>query len=118
MKFWQAMRLLEKGLTITPCSIFLPTNIATLKGSMECSALTYWAEEWEVAEEDTPKTYTFTEVLEGLKNGRIFRRPHWGPGLYLDAFYYKNEQEKRIACPYMHFQLSDFEATDWIEVKE
>lgn len=65
MKFWEAMKALEEGKTVTPCDYIYPTNKDSLAKDIEATALTYWDEEWEIYEEAVQKL-TFAEVVKGL----------------------------------------------------
>jgi len=65
--------------------------------------------------EEPTKTYTFWEVIEGLKLGKRFKRQNILVSIVL------SQDGKTIAhCIQgrMDLNLEDFEAADWIEVTE
>ncbi len=69
------------------------------------------------------KTYTFMEVVQGLKEGKKYRRVWWSktgflflpptsvmPGNPPHIVYHSEKDDYNI------FTIDDFEATDWVEV--
>ena len=60
-------------------------------------------EDWEVYDE-TPKL-NFMQVIEGLKQGKRFKRQNW------DYLYVSGSALDSLT-------FEDYQATDWIEVKE
>lgn len=122
MKFWEAMKAIEEGKKVrlidrsVDSSIYSEDNISYALA--ECSAR--WIDilihyEWELYEKPQ-KTYTFMEVIRGLKEGKKFKRPTWKE----TNFFWSNHsilvnELNEIG----HFLIfDDFEATDWIEVKD
>lgn len=115
MRFWEAMKALEEGEAITPKSHPFPINKESLSKDMECQALTYWNDEWELYEEPE-KQLTFAEVVKGLKEGKRFKRKGWHSDIYLNA----RESTTRVILEnssYHTLVIEDFEATDWVEVQ-
>ncbi len=63
----------------------------------------------------------FSEVINGLKNGKKFRRMDWEEGCYIQEsaprwsihLFYKDDYR-----PTRLWFTQDFEANDWVEVKE
>ncbi len=123
MKFWEAVKNLQEGKRVRCCywdaHHFWDMLIFQDRCQMGFSSANI-EEEWELYEEPA---LTFTQVIEGLKDGKRFRRRGW-----------KNARNIRV-CPYMKengmnalidhddtmigaiLHLQDFEATDWEEVK-
>ncbi len=126
MKFWEAMKCFDEGEKIR-CPEWAKNEYWTLT----LSDSNIWNDafyrmklcvlcDWELYKEPG---LTFTQVIEGLKDGKRFRRRGW-----------KNARNIRV-CPYMKengmnalidhddtmigaiLHLQDFEATDWEEVK-
>lgn len=116
MKFWEAMKALEEGKKIR-CKTWK-------KGAYECietsklprciSTLELHTEyEWELYEEPE-KTYTFQEVIKGLKEGRKYRRPHHKQSLILQPTSFVDfDTGSHEWLP----TIMDLEANDWIEQK-
>lgn len=130
MKFWEAMKALEEGKKVRPrdypSSYYVyvgPRNnlcVHSPQGDFDkadCPLNRVYIDEWELYEEPE-KTYTFMEVVKGLREGKSFVRAgrdvpdaisshhkRW-PGSYIFT-----------ALEPSHFTLEDLEATDWVEVK-
>ena len=72
--------------------------------------------EWELYEEPE-KTYSFMEVVKGLKDGKKFKRKTWGEWYIFycltGATLYVQGKQKIDFSPY---SIESFEATDWVEV--
>lgn len=121
MKFWEAMKALEEGKRVrytgwgnSRCyithsihtSLIHQVNVREMGG------------EWELYEEPE-KTYSFMEVVRGLREGKAYKRKGWDDHtrpFSWDApmrspMRYTERTEKHF------FSLNDFEATDWVEVK-
>lgn len=122
MKFWEAMKALEEGKTVKKDSWSCGAHIH--KGCLSpCTQtdvlLSCVGSEWELYEEPE-KPISFAEVVKGLKEGKRFKRTHW------DEVYIYHSAPKRGELMVMdsednvgaRFVIEDFEATDWVEVKE
>lgn len=112
------MKALEEGRSVR-CKSWEPGCFVSLDQGEECKfcGLLLWKDlknEWELYEEPQ-KTYTFMEVVQGLKEGKKFVRKYW----IIDNINYVMtiaglvDDNQRVCRLY----LTDFEATDWIEVK-
>ncbi len=135
MKFWEAMRALEEGNSVKPSTWeghikwhlenWNGTKIIkTTNGSpgIDFSVYLYQhlSDEWEIYEEPQ-KTYSFIEIIKGLKEGKKFRRRFWNEESLLGSeetqeilgYRRLTNQKGRITTLF----IEDFEATDWIEVK-
>lgn len=119
MKFWEAMKDLEEGKMVKckhwPEQCFMHPS---QQSQCEYTGIIAWKDingEWELCEEPE-QTLSFAEVVKGLKEGKKFRRTSWDvysvltihPSGVID-FTDTNEWGARP---------EDFEATDWVEVKE
>lgn len=119
MKFWEAMKALEEGKKVRmlswPSTSYI-SNTENTTGLQGCLLISNgWNKIWEIYEEPQ-KTYTFMEVVKGLKEGKRFRRKDWNNSA---SFYmvsgelYAYDKDK-----YIKFGLQEYEADDWIEVQE
>lgn len=123
MRFSEAMKALEEGKRVRPkywhkdcflCRGSDGTIVDAAKSSMFC--IEEWSlMEWELYEEPE-KTYTFMEVVQGLKEGKRFKRKDWGDWFlaYSQCTYIEG---KGIPPCFAPFTIENFEANDWIEVK-
>lgn len=65
--------------------------------------------------EEHERMLTFMQILEGLKEGKKFRREDWGVDKCISNSRGALVDERNVFLNYL--LLEDFEATDWIEVK-
>lgn len=119
MKFWEAMKALEEGNKVrvkewSPGAYWWFKSSSSLDATIT-DIFILSTKEWELYEEPQ-KTYSFSEVVKGLKLGKKFRRKSFPdcPAIYL----LKGEGDIYISgeC-WGSSSIEDFEATDWIEVK-
>ena len=113
MKFWEAMKALEHG-----------KRIVRKGWEPNCSEPWQWKNisigdihenDWIALDQEPERTLSFSEVVAGLKEGKRFKRKNAPVSVVLS-------QDRRTICHCiqgrMELDLKDFEATDWIEVKE
>lgn len=112
MKFWEAMKALEEGKKIT-CLEWAGTSGDYIdKERLLANDYAYegpfshWQSEWELYEEPV-QTFTFIQVIQGLKEGKGFKRKSWE---HPDCVLYNKNRN-------IFLILEDFEANDWIWVK-
>lgn len=135
LRFWQAMKLFEEGKKVRcvhwdpDAYIWIGTTEESLCDESQTSseALKIFTEQlgfdlifedWEIYTPPYP-TFLWAEVIEGLKNGKAFRRPCW-PGSYRVflapsggiVFEDSTDNEEFYLYP------RDYEMDDWIEVKD
>lgn len=115
MKFWEAMKALEEGKKVRASNwekevwIDKDSDQTGLPMILNLFAL----HEWELYEEPE-KTYSFMEVVQGLREGRKFVRK--GHASDLALFVMGFEIYPRSKFGIQNMRMEDFEATDWIEV--
>lgn len=131
MKFWEALKHIQEGKKVRVKDwnddwyvYKSPSGKCIIDEEGKPVHLTYedsLCVEWELYEEPE-KTYTWMEVVEGLKEGKVFARKKFKSSTIrsfrtLSPF-------GRIIRPTNHrdhppdILLEDYQATDWIEVKE
>ena len=128
MKFWEAMKLLEEGKKVRHVLMepgayikILPDGeLLRYRTESYSPLMAYITTEWELYEEPA-QLLSFPEVVKGLKEGKMYRREGWkhpvhgynmkGAIRYVDGAG-ENSGQKHF------FSIEDFEANDWIEVKE
>jgi hypothetical protein len=124
MKFWEAMKALEEGKKVRclkwiknefifkdPKHGFISDNDDIWKGPSG-----YWiCEEWELYEEPV-KTYTFTEAIQLMKQGKCIKRKDWIGFIREqgDSHLYWN----RLGVGRFSPTIEEIEATDWIIVED
>ena len=121
MKFWEAMKALDKGEEVRCCAwpkedkCFYGNLLTALNSHNSMS----YALEWELYSEHE-QTLSFMEAVKGLKEGKQYRRKGWvhpveGYNTRLPIRYIGCDDDcsgqKHFFC------IEDFEATDWVEVK-
>jgi len=111
MKFWEALKALEEGKWVSRKHFdrFKPIrNLSEMAFFLaDCCVdemVNRLNAEWELYEEPK-RTYSFMEVVQGLKEGKMFRRR------YMQGFLRKE------TLHFASFKIEDFEATDWEEVE-
>lgn len=115
MKFWEAMKALEEGKRVR-CKKWDSRHFWENGNDHVMMARTKdTREEWELYE-DSEQTFSFTEVVKGLKEGRVFKRKFWkGTYLQSDMIGIFRETEGGNSMNYF-LEHQDFEATDWVEI--
>lgn len=126
MKFWEAMKLLQEGHIIrrkewaSSYGILLTLLTERIIDTYEKPfPIHFISDDWELYQE-TEKTYTFTEVVQGLKEGNRYSRKGW----IVPGTVFIKESSIRIQFSSTHnsenyaLTIIDLEAKDWIEVKE
>lgn len=114
MKFWEAMKYVEQGKTVTPSDCEYPINKEILtQDALDTGWATYWDDEWEIYEE-SEITYSWMEVVQGLKQGKKYRRKGWSSSIYITS----KDEGVYVVNGSGYRWIADYEATDWIEVKE
>ena len=114
MKFWEALKLVDEGKTVTQTSYFIPVNKTSLNSSLAEDAFSYWEDEWEVYQEPE-KLLSFEEVVKGLKEGKTYRRKAWPNPEYTIRLFLPGIMEGNNASPWFPYP-EDFAAADWLEV--
>lgn len=113
MKFWEALRAAEKGIKVKVKGRSAEEE-ASWTISVDWTALL--ESEWELSCDVPEKTYSFMEVVEGLQHGQKFKRKGWkGNHIYYSARDFALLDQDQDGA---ELELPDFQATDWIEVKE
>lgn len=107
MKFWEAMKALEEGKKV------YAKNAGFSRGMLAVDFGILSKLEW-VIHEEPEKTYSFREVVKGLKEGKKFKRKGWEE---FDDISLNGNEVIRDTLETYHAFFNDFEATDWIEVK-
>lgn len=119
MKFWEAMKAVQEGKTVrfTQWAQGLTLNRDDwMVGQFD--EREFDSDDWEIYEEPKP-TFSFMEVVKGLKQGKKFKRPQWGKGVSFGLIS-KDRPDVRVTffgCGNSPLILDDFEATDWEEVE-
>lgn len=118
MKFWEAMKALEEGKKVRKKrwekDAFLPTR-RNLDGSEWIILATIGLnEDWELYEEPE-QTYSFMEVVKGLKEGKEFRRKSWPNKEYSIKLFVPGIMNSKTASA-CYLYPEDFEASDWVEI--
>lgn len=118
MRFHEAMKLLEEGKKVR-CKewveeYFISSSEENLSEGMDI----FWfhEKEWELYEEPK-KTYTFAEVVRGLKEGKKFTRKGWGDVFVKleNHMIFSYTGDACLGIRWFSF-IEDLEATDWVEV--
>lgn len=121
MKFWEAMKELQKGQKVR-CEIWRKSGYMDLKSAetefKDISYMEAFHNEWELYEEKYEKTYSFAEVVKGLKEGKSYIRHGWSIADAMSANLKYPESFIGNGVEACAFSLVDFEATDWICVSE
>ena len=119
MKFSDAMKALEEGKEVR--CIRWPSKDKCSHGNLYTALVSHepidYALEWEIYQEPE-KTYTFMEVVEGLKDRQKFKRLCWH---YANIDYIEciEEDIRAFSGNYYHLyslSLSDILSKDWIRV--
>lgn len=125
MKFWEAMRELEAGKSVRlkewPSTAYwsFKQSGQLWMGIVDLFILA--SKEWELYEEPQ-RTLSFMEVVQGLKEGKRFKRPKWPNEMSFGTSRYTIQSKDRPARINLYggepwdLTVEDFEATDWIEV--
>lgn len=123
MRFSEAMKALEEGKKVRikhwqeNCCLCIGSD-GTIFDQAKDS--TFCIEEWLLTEwelyEEPERTLSFTEMVQGLKEGKRFKRKDWGDWFlaYSQCTYIEG---KGIPPCFAPFTIENFEANDWIEVK-
>lgn len=124
MKFWEAVKAMEEGQAVR-CKRWAKDDqwgfsFLTLGQQPwdDCAYRVFrmMQEEWELYEEPV-RLLSFMEVVKGLKEGKTYRRKEWpNPNYSIKHFDIGIMIASGSSAWYAYAQ--DFEATDWIEVKE
>ncbi len=124
MKFWEAMKALEDGKKVK-CKWWPECHFVSKNGFYMGLCLMHIIDaidkEWELCEEPC-KTYSFSEVMKGLKEGKKFRRLSWQEnttsyGERPIMMYETGHIDFASGSKVYRCCMQDYEATDWIEVK-
>jgi hypothetical protein len=119
MKFWEAMKALEEGEEVR--CVEWPKgdrcSYGNLWSCMKNHAPESYGWKWELYEEPQ-RTLSFSEIVQGLKEGKRFRRKRTD-GSHTIIVMSQNREDIAFAISGSQFlRMEDFEATDWVEVKE
>lgn len=139
MKFWEAMKALDEGKMVrAECFDEIQAlenyhgEVGYKEGSdfRSCDIFSVFNEKWELYEEPE-HTFSFAEVVKGLKDGKRFRRKGWHEDMAIccytyqklpgesvddqDLVGYRDQIEEELEP--IVFSVGDFEATDWVEMK-
>lgn len=123
MKLCDALKLLEEGKKIRCISWdkkYYWTKDSLDKGEQYWDDCAYrifrmTKEEWELYEEPE-QMLSFSEVVKGLRDGKRFKRKGW-PNK--EDFIFSKDKIIREQGGFSAFlYIEDFEAADWVEVKE
>lgn len=122
MKFHEAMKALEEGkrvrYSLSPCEHWIDKSrlLQWMKYLAKQEHLDCNKYEWELYEEPH-KTYTFMEVVQGLKEGKKFKRKNFTGWIETNknGMIFSFQENDSLGSRYMTY-ISDYEATDWIEV--
>jgi hypothetical protein len=120
MKFGEAMKALEEGKRIRRSVWMTSHNHFVKSDEIQLFLDDLHADDWEVLQEP-PKMMNFTQVVEGLKQGKKFKRQVWHENVFLMqkdgwAIYLWFGEEQNDYKPAIQWFIQDLEATDWIEV--
>lgn len=136
MKFWEAMKALQEGKKVR-CPDWEFGHYISSDGDQDGL---HWqrsfdwtrfstTNDWELYEEPV-QTFSFAEVVKGLREGKKFRRKNWKDVICLFTFEKDLEGEQIDLDDLVGwenqsgeemdfiFSIGDLLATDWIEVKE
>lgn len=119
MKFWEAMREMQENGKNVRCKRWDPQYEWHLGDDINLPDGCDWEDvlyEWEIYEEPE-KTYSFEEVVKGLKDGKMFSRKMWGEHSQIRLHPENRHIEYRNSTDDILFFIEDFEANDWVEVK-
>ena len=118
MKFWEAMKALDAGHPVRRLDLdnaFYPQDVEDSEYEADIHT------EWELY--CPPQTFCFSEVVKGLREGRNFKRKHWGYPIKTAVISARDcavathdivwHPSERFWSP----KVEDFEAVDWIEVR-
>lgn len=119
MRFSEAIAALEEGKKIRN-SEWIKGKWVSQEGADSDETIYYipldqMKDDWELYEEPKP-TLTFAQVVEGLKQGKKFRRSSWSINRSISTV----PVNPHIIISWTHdketypFSVEDFEATDWI----
>ncbi len=123
MKFWEAMHALEEGKRVRRSD--WDSNKWIARDSCDCGGKDCWiyhmrednfsTKEWELYE-DPAQTFSFAEVVKGLKEGKRFKRKNWSD---VDGIQASRVDDVRWVADGKMFSLNlqDVESIDWIEIK-
>jgi len=64
------------------------------------------------------RLFSFSEMIDGLKEGKKFRRPHFRQDSFIMLGINKQRIKWNMSGDNFPLDISDVEANDWIEVKE
>lgn len=135
MKFWEALKAIEEGKKVRAetwykseyISLDEEMDVVTHLGCIYHPTLSnaFLSLEWKIYKEPQ-KTYTFTEVIQGLKEGKKFKRKDWRGHWELrndgqvicGGFKEEDEEDEEEIQESVYLCTSFTDATDWIEVKE
>jgi hypothetical protein len=121
MKFWEAMKAMEEGKKVR-CTCWAKDSYVD-QGSLTQGEVfsigLLMNEKWELYEE-TLTFLSFAQVMQGLKEGRKFRRKSWKGNIYIG---WHNVSEFWSAGKGNHFSIlvptmDLFVSSDWEEVKD
>jgi hypothetical protein len=124
MRFSEAMKALEEGKKVRACSWPVAEWLSNADESdaLPCLHLSsLWCCEWELYQEPE-QTFSFAEVVKGLKEGKKFSRAAWKDRdshleatecIYFPSKKKINNQHGKLCALW----LEDYEATDWVEIK-
>jgi hypothetical protein len=126
MRFWEALKALEEGKSVRikewPTTAYWSFKQTGQLWTSIVDLFVLASQEWELYQEPKQQL-TFAQVVEGLKQGKKFRRKGWigEPRLWIELENEFHENCRIFECglksnPYK-FTMFDFEATDWIEVQ-
>ena len=82
------------------------------------------AKDWELVVPDPPKTMTFQEAVEAMRNGKVVQRLNTS---YYTCYAYRQDETSDFQVLHLptgnvmgraSFYVTDFEATDWVIVEE
>lgn len=117
MKFSEAIIALEQGKKIReshwPAHNWISRDASSSGNLSMLHPL--MKDDWEVFEEPK-KTLSFSEVLKGLKEGKMFKRKSWGPRYLISRDRdYSGEDVLHVCAPASNLSAQDIESNDWEE---
>lgn len=120
MKFWEAMKLFDEGKKVR--CVDWPVGDFVGYGSLHLALMNHdrlsYAKQWELYSEPV-KTFTFSDVVKGLKDGKRFKRKGLSEACLVcvnGGLYWKTYSSPCSPLQFWNTSIEDLEAKDWIEV--
>lgn len=118
MKFWEAMKCFEEGEKITTVNDLIPSFID--KNGKIFLSNQHFETEWKIYKKENKKIYSFMQMLQKFKENEDlkFQRLNWQETFVAMNKGVLTQFFKGIGDISSGFYLNDFEANDWVEMKE